>query len=446
MGQSMRRIASKLFFIYFFLFSSLLIAENRFEKASQLFHSGEYQAAHDLFVEVKNSGNNSPQLLFNLASVNLKLHNFKAARELFIQLSEHLDWKTSAHFYLGYIAEKGKDYPLAKQYYDSVSQQDSHPKLKTLARRRMFNLSEAGKIAKTSTQENTTLNSLYLTSLKYGIDSNPVAIAESFRIASEELDDTYTEIFLLGKIKPLLSISNNISLQGYILRRQYTQFDSLSTNTYNLGISHETSWLGWEFDKSAGLSINQLDNSSFYQQLETEFTLQKQFETTQIKLDFAPTYINGDSQFDYLTGSDMQLGISAEWLFNKLALIAKYGLTKSNREGINTEENVYSYSPLKQALGTKLKYAYSDELSISVDAQFIHSSYSGKDRLIDADDQLKIQKRKSDLINIYLSAKYQFDPGLYFDVNYGYERNNENFDLYSFKRHELSISVNYLFK
>jgi hypothetical protein len=418
-----------------FLISQFVSAESNFERASKLYQSNHIEQSLALFLLEENSGNHSPQVKFNIASLYLKLRDYPQAEKYYLRLRKLSKWKTAAEFYLGLIAEKNHQPLLAKQYFTRVSQQNTHPKLRLIAHKKLIKKQQPPSI--------TSSKNALLLSLNYGLDSNPIAISESFQIPSSQLSDTFIETMVFARTYELPSLGESFYLQGYFSNRQHGEFDSLDTNVFNAGLFHLNQWYEWRFNKAVNIHLSQLDGQSFYQQVELRADFQKRFDETLITTRFIPGYFHGSSGFGYLTGNILTLQVDAEWTLGQARLIAGYTFETNNRKGIETEENSFSYSPHSHSLSSKLKWDYSQSLSFTFGVEYIVASYSNEDRLLDSDLEFKQAKRQSDLFTFQLQSEYKFSPELSINVNYQSDNNSENFDLYDYQRSEFSLGIDY---
>jgi len=423
--------------LFAFFVTTIASAKSNFERASGMFQSGQFEASLELFLQETKNGNTSPQVIFNIASVYLKLKDYDNAKKYYLQLISIPNWRTTTEFYLGFIAEKNQDQSLAKYYFTRVSEQNQYPRLKKIAQARL--IKSQPKSLKTVSP-----NTLLL-SVRYGSDSNPIAISNAFQIPSSQLDDSFSEVMLFGRTTIVDLFEQDFMLQAYWLNRKYDQFNSLNTSTLNTGLFHQHRWLGWQFDKALNIYLSQLDGASFYRQVEGEIDLQKNFNSTNIRLAIISGYVDGQNQFNYLSGTTLKFKTEAKWQFNNIELLTGYIYDSNNRKGLETEENTFSYSPQSHSINAQLKWKYQHDVSFIVGASYTNTSYSGEDRLLDSDSGLKQAKRQSSLLVFYLNADYQLSSNLSLNFNFQSNDNSENFDLYSYRRNELSIGAVYHF-
>ena len=430
-----------------FIGSTFADAKSNFELATDKFHSGEFKQALALFLREVEAGNNKPQVIFNIGSVYLKFSLYENARGYFLQLLEDENWETLAEFYLGYIAVKTKDNKGAKYYFQRVSGQNQYPKLKQLALAKLADLAKLDKPGKNNNleQENHA-TSTFLLSTQLGLDSNPIAISDAFQIPSSQLDDSFFEVMLFGRKKLRNFLSTDLDWQGYLLKRRYNQFSSLNTSTLNSGLYHQNKWQGWRVNKAINIYLNWLDGDVFYRQLDAPVELQKTYDATNIRFEFTPGFVHGQSRFDYLSGTSFKLAAEAGWDFDDLELTTSYSFETSNRKGLKTQENRFSYSPTSHILQAQLTWHYQPDLEITFGSRYSNSIYDGKDRLLDGDSQIKQARRKSDFLAFYLDIDYRWSNSLILNFNFQSENNNENFNLYEYQRTEIAIGASYHFQ
>jgi len=427
-----------------FLGSTFANAQSNFELATDKFNSGEFKQALTLFLREVEAGNKKPQVIFNVGSVYLKLSQYENARAYFTQLLEEKNWQILAEFYLGYIAVKKKDIKSAKLYFQHVSEQNQYPKLKQVA---LAKLADIAKLDKHNDLEikHGVAPSIFLAT-RLGLDSNPIAISDAFQIPSSQLEDSFYEVMLFGRKKLKNILSTDLDWQGYLLNRKYNQFSSLNTSTLNSGIFHQNNWQGWRINKGINIYLNWLDGEGFYRQLDVPFELKKNYAATKIRLEFTPGFVRGQSRFDYMSGTSFKLVGEAGWDFGDLELTTSYSFDSSNRKGLKTQDNWFSYSPTSNILMAQLIWHYQPDLDLTLGSRYSNSVYDGKDRLLDGDSQIKQARRKSDFLAFYLDIDYRWSNRLMLNFNFQSENNNENFNLYEYQRTEIAIGASYQFK
>ena len=433
----MRSFKRQLCIVLLILFNQAAFAATHFDSGVSQFQQKNYQGALKYFLLEQKAGNDSAQLWFNLASVYVKLGKFNYAKDYYSRLLTKPDWDVIGRFYLAIVAEKTNDAYLAEKYFSEVALQQSHKKLQAAALRRL-----ASKYKKVLPEES---NDFMMLSIIYGIDSNPIAISDAFQIRSADLRDSFNDLMFFTRVYPVSLFDSKTYFQGYVTSRQHSEFGSLDTTTINTGMFHENDWDQWRLTKGLELSWNLLDGKTLYSQVQLVLDLGKQVNSVYVNLRFLPSYFSSPADFQYLNGTQQQVQLQSSWNFHQTKLSLAYWFETNDREGIETPDNRFSYSPTRHSLQTRLSWTVNSDLLLNIGASFTSSVYDGEDRLLDTDDEFKQAQRKADLLVFEISGEYKVTPQLTVTFEYEQTDNQENFELYTFDRNEMRLGIRYQF-
>ncbi len=411
---------------------------NDFMSGVSRFRLGDYRSALQYFLKAEKAGDKSGQLFFNIASTYVKLKQFKKASYYYSLLVDDSKWGDLAIYNLAIVAEKEGNTVKASEYYTLLSREAKIEKLRKIASSKLQKLPapEPGYYA--------------MASVAMGFDDNVLAFPDELQSSSSAVSDSYSDYFAYGSVDIGSRLFGEPELQGFLYRREYSDFESYNLLVGSLGLLWDHAFVdlsSLEGEFSTGLSVTSayIDGDAAYNQLQLSFAWNRDFNGMLLDLAYLPSIFDGSREFVYLDGAEHVLSASVQWYALSARLQLQYDFEYNSREDLSSEDSRFSYSPLRHIYSGSARWPLSPEWSLTSELSYSDSRYSGKNLLIDTDGVSTVKQRQAQQLKLILKTNYVISSSLSLEAAYQFTNNNENFDIYTYQRNEVSLGVDYNF-
>lgn len=415
------------------------VAEDYFTRGTAAFREGDYRTALAHFESEQRRGNKSANLKYNLGVTLFKLGRYRAAAGYFQQLRGDPEWRDLAQLQLALVAERQGRKTEALERYRTVFESDS-PKLRKLA------LARAAQLAPPQTGAHQVAPWLGIASLSAGFDDNAYALQNDLLQDSSVGEDTYTELFAWGQYRLQGTANDGWRLHGFGFGRRYSDLDNLDLSSYNLGVSRDLLWNGWQLELGGAGEMVSLGGEQVTRELRLISRARQQFGDAEVTLAYVPSHFSGSGDYGYLDGWRQRFEGRWERPLDNFTLKALYRLDLNDRADLESGDNgFYSYSPTRQTFGLEFERPLMAGWEVSAGTDYRLSSYDGVNSLVDSDGALKVRERESERLRAWLASSLQLLPQLQLDGRVVLTDNEENFDIYTYDKTEASLSLRYSF-
>ena len=135
--QSSGRLIILALLLLVYAMQSQAANNSKFSDGIKLYESGDYQAAVEVFEQIRQQKQISAALYYNLASSYYKLGDYAKAKTNFQKVRQYPKMKSLAEYNLGLVARKLGDHDAATTWFKSVIKTSTDRKLIALSRREL---------------------------------------------------------------------------------------------------------------------------------------------------------------------------------------------------------------------------------------------------------------------------------------------------------------------
>ncbi|WP_231758704.1 tetratricopeptide repeat protein [Microbulbifer elongatus] len=420
------------------VFGPARLSAEELPSATGAFKRGDYPQALTLFRQAEQGGDDSAKLKFNLGVTLFKLGRYAEASDYFWQLVAEPQWRDLAEYNLGLVARRQGDQVLAAKYFRRVSERAGSAKLQRLAALQLGSPVEAP--APRSRPW------LAMVSINGGQDGNPYAVKTELLGEDAVGEDSFFELFGWGQYRLAGTEDDGWRLQGYGFTRRYSELDSLNLGSLSASFIRDLRWNGWSLEAGSGVEWVTLGGERVSQQLQLIGRAKRDFGATRVQLSVIPAYYAGGENYSYLDGWRQRFSARARRETFGADWGVYYLYDTNDREDLQqAAEDYYSYSPVRHAFGSDLRWRFLSRWELRAGVEYLYSVYDGLNRVVDDGGNVLEYERESDRIKTWVSTRYRLTPRFSLDgklLNIG---NRENRALYDYDKTELSLGVSYVF-
>ncbi|QIL90418.1 hypothetical protein GNX18_12125 [Microbulbifer sp. SH-1] len=409
-------------------------------RAVAAFRQGDYPQALLLFREAEAAGNRSAKLRFNLGVTLFRLGRYREASGYFQPLLLEPQWRDLAEYNLGLVARRQGDQTLASRHFRRVSEHASSPKLQRLAALQFGRLVARGESAAPRPW-------LAMASVNAGFDDNPYAVKNELLAEDAVGEDQFFELFAWGQYRLAGSETDGWRVHGYGFTRRYSELDSLNLGSLSANLSRDSLWAGWLLETGAGAELVTLGGEQVSRQLQLIARARREFGGIGVQLSYVPAYYAGGENYRYLDGWRQRFSARAErQAFGGAEMGIYYLFDTNDRADLQqAADDYYSYSPLRHAFGTDIRWRFLSRWEVRAGVEYRRSVYDGNNRIADDSGEWFEYQRESDRFRTWISTRYRLTPSFSLDGKLQSIDNRENQDIYDFDKTELSFGASYVF-
>jgi hypothetical protein len=399
------------------------------------FKQGRYETAREHFETAYATGNRSPTLLYNLGSTQFKLGDYTGARNSFAQVANDPTWGALSLYNLGLIAEKQHDADAAQRNFEAAHDAATSDKLRQLAAMK-FAVPPPEQPARKKAPD------WYgIASIAAGYDDNVVLLNDQSLTNVSNKHDYFAEA--------LASASRFVS--GDIERGWRTDFSG-----YYRGYRDQTDY---DFGTaSAGLAFSRIDANFQWQlggKLNTQFVGGEPYSTSgtlraqllrpigavSLRLRNDVTYVDGASDFGYLTGWQDRLGLQIYAKHAETSVRIGYELELNDRRDDTTPTEFFSYSPTWNRIYAGVTQFLSGTLDVAVRVEYQFSRYSDDNVQTESGGAVQVAARDDDRISTSVRTTYHLSEAWGVYGEYTYANNSSKFNEYEYSDNQYAIGI-----
>ncbi|MEX2353975.1 MAG: tetratricopeptide repeat protein, partial [Gammaproteobacteria bacterium] len=412
-----------------------------FREGVSAFRAGDYNRALLQFQASRQQGNQNPRLIYNLAVTHYQLQQFNEADRLFRTLVTDPQWGDLSRYNLGLIAKRRGDRREAERWFRQVYDTSANEKLVYLAGEGLRDLGVAVRPGRVTPSKNW----FTLLSLSGGYDDNAIAFPDSLQTQSSQGADTFVELLGYGQVYLSGDAGDGTRLHGFAHTKQYNDLDVVDTLTLSAGLTQGHRYRDWSIEYGAGVGYTGVDGNRLSTQLQGNLGLRRLVGASEYAIHYRPVYHDGGGDFGHLDGMEHRMDLRWRHRVDNGRLTARYRLEVHDRDDVTAGDTFLSYSPVKHGVLLQWDWYLSPAWTFTAGGGYTNSSYGDINRLTDTDGVFKEQKRKSDMVEALAKLQYQFTSRWSVLGEYRYQNNDDNFELFSYKRNEVKVSIEFAY-
>ena len=394
-------------------------APNAFTQGTNFFQQAQYDKAARAFEKAQQLGMQSPSLFFNLASSYYKLKRYNLAKQYYLRVRQYPEMRSLAEYNLALIALKQHNNKQARQWLKSVVQQQQHPNLVALAKKKL-NIND-------TKPNNVKRYSLY-TNLSLGNDSN-INIAE---LSATSLSDNYTQAQLSGNYLLSSKKSSGWFVDAAYYQRQHNTETLFDSTELTLGISKRQRLQKWSFKYALQQSQSSYANADYQSILRLNLYAYYKLDRRQ-RLNFSFRYNDITSETTSLALEGIRQNVKMEYrrYHKHSSQRYSYELETNNRnDSINS-----SFSPTRHRLRYQHIWYLDDNWRLLADASWRQSDYPAT----------PTEQRSDTRWRATMATEYRFKHNVKLKLGYSLTDNQSNLPQDSYKKQLISLSLSKLF-
>ena len=393
-------------------------APTAFNQGANFFEQGHYAQAASAFEKARQQGMQSAGLFFNLASSYYKLKRYDLAKKYYLRVREYPKMRSLAEYNLALTAFKQHQDKQAKRWLTAVIQQQQHPDLVALAKK---------KLAKHDTTADIKRYSLY-GSISLGNDSN-INIAE---LSATSLSDSYTQLQLSGNYLLSSQKSSGWFADAAYYQRQHATETLFDSTELTLGISKRQRLNKWAFKYALQQSSSTYASADYQTILRLNLYAYYKLSRQQ-KLNFSFRYndISSETTSLALAGSRQNIKLEYRRYHKHSNQRYSYELETNNRnDSVNS-----SFSPTRHRLRYQYFWYLDNNWRLLGDISWRQSDYPAT----------PTEQRNDTRWRAAATAEYRFSHNMKLKLRYSSIDNQSNLPQDSYKKQLLSLSLSKLF-
>jgi hypothetical protein len=403
-----------------------------YPQAIAAFKAGDFEEARDLFTEAYAAGRSGPRLLFNLGVVHFKLGEYDKARASFELLVSDAQWGTLAEYNLGLIADASGDAEAAQRHYRTVYQRADSPKLRGLASSRINGMSV------TAADEGRWYGSF---ATGAGYDDNVVLANDDALQAISDEDDYFAEVsgatggFISGDYQNGWAVD----LDGYY--RFYQDLNDFDFGSAGAGTNYNRMVGKWHLQAGGRVGGQFAGGEHFTSNGTARFRAYRGFDTFGVRISNDAEYVDGASDYDYLTGWRNRLTTELLRTSADTRLRLGYQLELNDRDDLVTADEFFNYSPTRHQLFAEGTFNLSDRFTVLTRAAFRKSDYDDDNVMDDGQGNAVIGKRDDNRISATLGLSYRVTKHWYAFGEYVYTDIDADLETFSYENNQMMVGI-----
>lgn len=421
-------------------FAAALSASEQYKAGMDAFRAGDYHQALQHFETARQQGQESPNLLYNLAVTHYKLRQYGEAKRYFTQLvEEHPEWSDLARYNLGLIALRQGNNREAEKRFRHVRRTSDNEKLIHLAGQGLRKLDITPAPTKREKKWFTLL------SLGGGYDDNAIAFPDRLQTSASQGEDYFIEALAYGQVYLSGNAGDGVRLHGFGYTKQYDDLDIVDLNTFSAGISHEFTYNDWDLEYGAGAGYTEVDGDELTTQFQGQFKLGRTLGRNHYLASYRPVYHDGGGRFLHLEGWQHRLDLRWRHRVDDWRWTLRYRLEYNDRDDLTAGNTFLSYSPLRNGILVQGDWYAAPDWTLTAGAEYTNSHYHDENRMSDIDGLFKVQERDSDEIEAWVKVQYELARNWRVLAEYRYNKNSDNFLLYDYDRNEVKVAIEFTY-
>jgi hypothetical protein len=403
-----------------------------FEAGVDAFSKGDLTKALALFEQARAGGMNTPPLLYNMGVVYFRLGQHESAEAVFQELLD-TPHAALARYNLGLVKLASGQDQAARHWFEQAAGPDSPEKVRVLARRQLDESAHGPRFKGLS-------GSGYLAAAG-GYDDN---IAGTPDDASSNQADGFADVLAAGSAH---IGTNGFSLHGVAYTREYFQNTEFNNSYLSTGVSWLKGVGTGELTSTLSLANSWFGGDALERQIRLEAAYRPDYCVVgavgsgfDCTLSGSVTTTHGGSGFSAYDGEMLRLGASAEKGVGRWVLSGRYRLEVNDRKDLETRQEFFSVSPLRNQVSAEALYKISDRFSVGGRGDLRHSRYMDKHRLVSGSDVVS-ERRTDNRLRGVLLAEYRITSQWLMLAEWSMMNNRSSIERYDYSRREVMVGI-----
>lgn len=415
---------------------ALAAASDAYRAGVEAFQAGDYEQAKESFEQAEAAGMDSAKLHYNLGSTYYKLGQYAQSRQRFNMLVDHPKWGPWAQYNLGLLAERSGDQQGAARYYSQAYESAQTRKLRQLSATKLNRLDPDRDVGVKTREWSGLL------SAGAGYDSNATLAPDTTTNDISEEGDGFAELFGVGNYYLKGDYSDGYRLDVGAFTRQFFDESDFSFSTLFAGISRDKQWDTWHTQAALRVSTSLLSDDYYATMGTMRLIGSRDFNVFRLRLRNDLSLIEGDSDFDYVSGVRNRSGIELIRPITDGRIRAGYEFEYNDRDDLRFNDGqFFSYSPYRNEFFAEVDYYLSPKWTINLRGEYQKSLYDDDNRVFRSDGSLIVDERDDDRFIIALRGEYEFAPQLAAFGEVEYLDNSSNFDRYDYESSQIMFGL-----
>jgi hypothetical protein len=403
-----------------------------FEAGVDAFSEGELTKALALFEQARAAGMNTPPLLYNMGVVYFRLGRHELAESVFQELLD-TPHAALARYNLGLVKLASGQQRAAQKWFELAAGPDSPEKVRVLARRQLDESEQSVQVEG--------LNGSGYLAAAGGYDDN---IAGTPDDASSNQAGGFADLLAAGSVN--LGASD-FSLHGVAYTREYFQNSEFDNSYLSTGISWLQGVGAGELTSTLSLANSWFGGDALERQVQLETAYQPGYCVVGVggtgfdcALSGSVTTTKGGSGFSAYDGEMLRIGASAEKGIGRWVVSGRYQLEVNDRQDLETQQEFFSVSPLRNLVSAEARYRISDRFSVGGRGDIRHSRYMDKHRLLSGSG-VASERRTDNRLRGILLAEYRVTSQWLMLAEWSMMNNRSSIERYDYSRREVMVGV-----
>lgn len=405
--------------------------EDAYQDGLDAFDAGDHRAALAAFQRARDTGMDTPQLHFNLGVSHYRLGQLDRADRAFARAAEGPELAGLALYNRGRVATRDNRPADAERHYRAALERARTERIRELARTALDALREAAPTAPGTT---------VLAELGLGYDSNTALQGDDDRVDGSR-SDTFADLLLYGNGRLLGDRQRGLRLHGLLNGTRHADNATDDFDRVETGLTGFRRPGPWHQEIGANVSRSRLDGDRLQTTLEAHGEIERALaHDLHAGLRYRIARIDAGDAFRGLDGLRQDMRARLRGRADDARWRVDYVLEHNDRDDIQQDNGVISYSPTRHGLRAHWSEPLTDTLRASVDGGVRYSDYpdreatpDGRERREDVRLQLGARLSRELTRNLSLLARLRWTD------------NHSSIDRYRYDRLRGSIGLEYLY-
>lgn len=403
------------------------------------FRAGDYHTALAEFQRLRDAGDLSPRLTYNIAVTHYQLGNSAASERLFRELLPLPRWGEIARYNLGLVALQRGDRIEAQRWFQGVERNAADENLRALAAEQLRQL-ERDQAAAPSPRTTA------LFSIGAGFDTNVVAFPDPFQEEAAQGEDSFVE--MLGYAQGYLSGERGagVRVHGYGYTRRHSDLDFLDPSALGAGLSHELPFREWQLDYGVAFGHTLVAGDALTTDVSGRLGVERMFGETRFTASYRPQFLSAGSAFPELEGTAHRAELGWQRRTDAFMWRTGYRFELHDRENRAFEDEFFSYSPIKHRVLLEAGWRLLPAFMLTLGASHEIGRHSDMNRMLDLDGALREEKRRTERTDLWARGEYDLGARWRIGGEARHMNQDDTFAFYEYGRSTFSIGLEYIFQ
>lgn len=405
---------------------------------TEAFRAADYRTALIEFQRLRDGGDLSPRLTYNLAVTHYQLGNSAESERFFRELLPLPRWGELARYNLGLVAVQRGDRVAARHWFETTQRDASDASLRALATEqlRQFERERATPPAPRIAA---------LLSVGGGFDTNVVAFPDPFQEEAAQGEDSFSD--LLGYAHGYVRGERGagVRLHGYGYTRRHSDLDFLDPAALGAGITHELPFGTWQVEYGVAIGHTLVGGEALTTDIGPRLGIERVSGDTRFSVSYRPQFHSAGSAFPELEGTAHRVEIGWQRRSDAFQWRTSYRFELHDREDRAFEDEFFSYSPVRHRMLVEAGWRLLPDFLLTLGASHEMSRYRDANRMFDLDGTFREEKRNSERSDIWARAEYNLGARWQLSGEARHVNQDDTFAFYEYGRSTVSIGLEYIF-